>query len=125
MMFVIPTDPIPLARPRVVGGHAFLPPRSRQYRQLIQTFVMAQMIKAKLAPMAGELVCKLKFFRTRPVTAPNYGDIDNLAKAVLDALSGLLYSDDRQIVSLTAEKFTDRQNPRAEILIETKNFADP
>jgi Holliday junction resolvase RusA-like endonuclease len=42
------------------------------------------------------------------------GDIDNLAKAVLDALTGVVWSDDRQVVSLLAEKFFGEE-PRTEI----------
>jgi Holliday junction resolvase RusA-like endonuclease len=34
-------------------------------------------------------------------------DIDNLCKFVLDALSGILYNDDRQIVTLKASKLFD------------------
>lgn len=32
------------------------------------------------------------------------GDVDNYAKMVLDAFNGCMYVDDRQIVSLTAQK---------------------
>jgi Holliday junction resolvase RusA-like endonuclease len=34
-------------------------------------------------------------------------DIDNLCKFVLDALNGILYNDDRQIVTLKASKLFD------------------
>ena len=36
-------------------------------------------------------------------------DIDNLAKFVLDSLNGLLYADDRQVVSLKAMKMLDSE----------------
>lgn len=39
---------------------------------------------------------------TKPVTVSK--DIDNLAKAVLDALNGIAYDDDRQVVALIARK---------------------
>jgi Holliday junction resolvase RusA-like endonuclease len=32
------------------------------------------------------------------------GDIDNYAKSILDALNGVAYADDKQIVSLYLEK---------------------
>ena len=39
--------------------------------------------------------------------APLLPDIDNLIKFVLDALNGLVYEDDRQIVKITAYKLRD------------------
>lgn len=38
----------------------------------------------------------------RPAKKP---DIDNVLKAVLDALNGFAYDDDRQVVSVTCRKF--------------------
>jgi len=40
---------------------------------------------------------------------PPRTDVDNLAKFVLDSLNGLLYEDDRQIVSLQATKCRDNE----------------
>lgn len=37
-------------------------------------------------------------------------DVDNVAKAVLDALSGYFWRDDRQVVRLLSERFTGPQN---------------
>ncbi len=43
-------------------------------------------------------------------------DCDNLAKAVLDALNGSAYADDRQVCDLTVRKrYSD--NPRVEVII--------
>lgn len=39
--------------------------------------------------------------------APITPDVDNLAKFVMDALSGLVYHDDRQVVLLVAQKKRD------------------
>lgn len=41
----------------------------------------------------------------RPTTAlPSHADVDNLAKIVLDALEGLVYANDRQVVALLTVK---------------------
>lgn len=37
-------------------------------------------------------------------TNPSRSDVDNLAKNVMDALNGLAWTDDRQVVSLTSVK---------------------
>jgi len=44
-------------------------------------------------------------------------DIDNYNKLLLDACSGLLFIDDKQITELTIKKFYDKENPRIEILL--------
>ena len=44
-------------------------------------------------------------------------DLDNLSKAVLDALEGIYWRDDTQVVSLYLRKRYDKSNPRAEIRI--------
>lgn len=50
----------------------------------------------------------------RPVTKP---DLDNHAKSVLDALNGVIYKDDSQIVDLTVSKYYS-EKPRVEVRIE-------
>lgn len=42
-------------------------------------------------------------------------DIDNYHKLSLDALSGIVYTDDKQIKKMTVEKFIDKENPRIEL----------
>ena len=46
-----------------------------------------------------------------------FHDVDNIAKACLDALNGVFWRDDRQIVQLTSEKFNGDAN-RIAILVE-------
>lgn len=44
-------------------------------------------------------------------------DVDNV-KALLDALNGVIWEDDGQIVDLRTRKHFDKENPRAEITVE-------
>ena len=46
------------------------------------------------------------------------GDLDNTTKVTLDALNGIAYSDDSQIVELHAYRFDDKDNPRMEVEIK-------
>ena len=48
-------------------------------------------------------------------------DVDNIAKACLDALNGVVWRDDRQVIRLTSEKFAGE---RAAILIRARLLAD-
>ena len=55
--------------------------------------------------------------RIRPAKKP---DFDNMAKVVTDALNGIAYHDDNQIVDGMVRKFDDEQ-PRVEIQIKSIN----
>ena len=46
-------------------------------------------------------------------------DIDSSLKGVLDALQGIVYTNDKQIVHLNVRKEVDVKNPRLEIEIES------
>ncbi len=46
------------------------------------------------------------------------GDLDNTLKVLLDALRGLVFTDDKQVVRIAAERRDDRENPRAEVWID-------
>ena len=58
------------------------------------------------------LEAHLRFARESSL-APNlaFGDIDGPVKALLDALSGIAYQDDVQVVRLIVDKQLDRHNP--------------
>lgn len=45
------------------------------------------------------------------------GDCDRLLGLPLDALQGLVYRDDRQVVRVSCERRIDRENPRVEIVV--------
>ncbi|MBO4780071.1 MAG: RusA family crossover junction endodeoxyribonuclease [Selenomonadaceae bacterium] len=114
--FEILTDPIPLARPRVTKGHAYLPKRSRDYRAVVQQAAKAAM--GACEPLTGSLSCRLTFYRKFNPTVRNFGDLDNHVKAVLDALTdGICYGDDAQIVDIHASKRQDKAKPRVEVFI--------
>lgn len=46
-------------------------------------------------------------------------DIDSSIKLTLDALNGVLYRDDTQVVHLNVKKEYDKENPHMEIEIES------
>ena len=45
-------------------------------------------------------------------------DADNIAKVVCDALNGVAYKDDTQIVSLHIKKSYTADEPRVEVMIQ-------
>jgi len=44
-------------------------------------------------------------------------DIDNYFKLLFDALSGIVWEDDVQIIELIAQKYIDKENPRVEVIL--------
>ena len=132
--FTIPGEPQGKARPRVVRGkdgraHTYTPEKTAQYEALIRQEYRRQggvrfpdgsglavylsvrcavpksaSKKRRAAMLAGELL---------PTKKP---DLDNIAKAICDALNGIAYHDDAQIVELYAEKRWD-EIPRVDVEI--------
>jgi Holliday junction resolvase RusA-like endonuclease len=52
-------------------------------------------------------------------------DVDNIAKAILDALSGVFWRDDRQVVRLISERFEGDANRIAVRVAPLKQPLDP
>jgi len=110
---VVPGPAVPLARARVTGRGTYLPARSREFRERCR----AVWLEAGRPHLEGPVQLSLLFVferprshlrrdgSVRPGTTPlPRGDVDNLAKAVLDALAGCLFGDDRLVASLVAVK---------------------
>jgi Holliday junction resolvase RusA-like endonuclease len=81
MRLVVCGQPVPLQRSRTRGGRHYLPRRSRAYRELVQACWMAAG-----RPSIGDAAFALSacFYGANPAA-----DLDNLVKAVCDALNGL------------------------------------
>lgn len=110
---LVPEEPIPAARPRFAAGHAYQPKRNRDFRAVVQQVARAMMSERE--PLKGELSVFLKLYRKYRTCTRIFGDVDNHAKAILDALNGICYVDDSQIARCVIEKHTDKEFPRAEI----------
>ena len=132
MKFVIPGEPTGKGRPRVVniGGHAraFTPEKTASYENLIKLEFERQggrhlgkaeimmRIRAFYAIPKGDSRVKREAKlagSVRPVKKP---DCDNVIKIVADALNGLAYDDDCQIVAVSCEKWFGEE-PRVEVEI--------
>lgn len=100
----IPLDAVPQGRPRFYKGHAIDPPASRKFKADVAKFVATQKnVKLIDFPISVSIFIyrSIKKFNGKTgVTGKRYGDIDNLAKGILDALTGIIWKDDAQIVDL-------------------------
>ncbi len=101
--------PVPLQRSRTSRGRHYLPARSKAYRELVQ----ASWMEAGRPTLSAEpFAASMRF-----VGASARADLDNLAKAILDALNTLAYVDDSQLVCLAGchKLPLDERGARAEI----------
>jgi Holliday junction resolvase RusA-like endonuclease len=102
----IPGEPIPKARPRVYGRRAITPQRTLDAEHRIRQAFHERYPDAE--PNSGNVELSACFFMNR-VGRP---DLDNLLKLVMDALNGLAYQDDSQVIRFHASKVTpDRMAP--------------
>ena len=104
-------DPVAQGRPSAFrrGNHIGMydPGKSKDWKSEVRW----QAIEQKARNMEGALVLELIFLLKRPKSLPRKvlhhikkPDLDNLVKAIKDALKGICYRDDSQIVRINAEK---------------------
>lgn len=115
MKITIEGDPRPMGRPRVVGGHVYYHARDIEWRELIRWSCAKAM--ARREPFECALQVKAKFYRKLPPQSRQFGDLDNLLKGLFDGMNGVVFKDDSQIIKVTAEKYCDKEKPRAEIFL--------
>lgn len=98
-MLTVPGVPVPKGRPRVFNGRGVTPRRTREAEERIRGLWAAQY--PSMQPLTGDVHVSLDFY----LPDRRARDWDNLSKLVTDALNGLAYEDDRQIVSAVVTKW--------------------
>ena len=123
--FTVFGQPVPQGRPRAFRRGRFLgfydPARSRSWKQEVR--LQARPFRPA-RPIQGPLAMEIHFTLYRPKSLPRRlvhhvrkPDLDNFIKAVKDALKGLIYRDDSQVVRLSASKAYG-DPPRVDLIIE-------
>lgn len=128
--FSIPGEPIAWARAgRGRGGISYTPARQRGYGEVIRFAALEAMHGAAPAEGALRLIVSVRLpipaswskkkqadaalGRERPAKKPDW---DNAGKIVSDALNGIVYRDDAQIVEASVSKHYDI-SPRLDVLV--------
>lgn len=109
MILYFELEPVAKGRARFTrNGHCYTPAKTREYEKTIAMLAKAQ-LRGQM-PLEGALQVSLFIGLTAPKRG-NRGfpsvrpDLDNYQKAVFDALNGIAWRDDSQIVALFAKKF--------------------
>lgn len=128
----VPGVPIPQSRPRFTKtGHVYEDIKCREYKA--EVGFIAKKMMGSCEPFSGQVEVCLTFYLPIPKSwslkqkedamtgkrgHTKKPDWDNLAKAVTDAMNGIVYHDDAQIVRASVFKqYGD--DPRVEICVES------
>lgn len=98
----VPLNAVPMERPRVFSGRAVTPKRSREFMNTCKDYISAQ-YKNKI--LDKPLKVDLHIFKKKIPTSRQYGDVDNIAKSILDSMTGIVYKDDSLVVELSVKKY--------------------
>ena len=127
--FIVPGDVIPKQRPRFSHGHAYTPKKTLDYEKKVKEEYLKEyptgiaFENKPLEMLLNVYMAVPKSFSKKkrdhmicfeyPTKRP---DSDNLIKSVADALNGVCYTDDSQIVTVQVNKIWS-ETSKAEILI--------
>ena len=134
--FFIPGKPTGKGRPRVCRNVTYTPKETRDYENLVRQCYIAkyadkQPISAK-TPLKVSIIANYPItqsmpkkqvkiienggaFTVRPTKKP---DADNISKIVLDALNGLAYYDDNQVVTLHIDKCYAKEESQVGVFVK-------
>tara|TARA_Y100000310_G_scaffold17946_1_gene17713 strand:+ start:187 stop:669 length:483 start_codon:yes stop_codon:yes gene_type:complete len=115
--FIVWTTPIAKARPRFAKGRTYTPRRTKIYEAKVAEIARREM--GTRPPFTDAVRLDITACFAPPVSWPEWKrtaacvgtvghtgrpDIDNIAKAVSDALDGIVYDDDGQIIEMRTRK---------------------
>ena len=112
--FFVSGDPVPKQSFRYSGhGGGYTDPRVTAWQHQVG-YAARQNIAE---PIAGSVSLKLYFY----LRDNRRVDADNLSKAVCDALQGIAYQDDKQVVDLHIKKIIYRNDPGVWVEIDKRD----
>lgn len=136
MKFIFEIEPVAQARPRATrcgkGIRFYDPKKTADFKKQLKQLAINQF---KEKPFENDIFIEISFYRpiqkslsrkeylkrqknkVRPTVKP---DLDNYVKSTLDALNGVLWSDDNIITEMTVRKLYSDE-PRIELTILERN----
>jgi len=118
------------------NGNKYLDPSVIKYRKTIRNMAIAQMRNQKAERIEGAVNMNIVYAFRRPqslskkerseidggktVPKTTKPDIDNLTKAILDALNGIVWKDDAQVTQINIQKVWSAKDQIEVEIWETK-----
>jgi len=90
------------------SGQLYKVPEAKRYANNARYLALSQ----GAVVIQGNVRVTIHIYRKRKT-----GDLDNKLKLVLDALEGVVYENDKQVVELHAYLLDDKDNPRVEVAV--------
>ena len=128
LQFTVLGRPRGKGRPRFGNGRTYTDKQTLEYERLIacraaeampcpavETPVIVRIVVYKGIPVSWSKTRRQRAMMGGEI--PGKPDLDNVAKAVLDALNGVAYVDDVQVVKLTVSKHYSEE-PRIEVSVK-------
>jgi Holliday junction resolvase RusA-like endonuclease len=114
IQFHVPGNPLPKQSFKKSKKGGYTPKRIKEWEETVAWTAKAAMgqqelLQGKLQQelLQGKLKCDLVFVRDNRRRV----DVNNLSKPVTDAMNGVVYDDDSQIVDQWTRKFYSKENP--------------
>lgn len=137
--FTVDADPVGKGRPRAttIGGFArlYTPAKTRKYEALVSATATAAMVSQRRQRLDGPLkvtivaaftLPKSKERKRQPVQGSWHvgkPDADNVAKAVLDAIEGVVFAEDAAVCELVVTKRTAAQGVPGSVAVRVESQA--
>ena len=129
--FTVDGTAVPKQRPRISGHRAYTPKRTKDYEgRVLKEFrssyegfyhALGKDVPVRICisiyqaiPQSWSKRKRTQAQRGEIVPLSRNGDVDNIAKSILDALNGYAYEDDCQVTTLIITKQYG-EKPRAEV----------
>ena len=116
--FSVPVVPVPFKRVMTNGTRRYNDPRYTNFKNVVG--LHARLAMQGQAPLTGAIKLLVKSFTKYNPTSLNSGDWDNHGKAISDALNGICFADDRQVIDGHVLIF--KGEPHIEIELEEINY---
>lgn len=111
--------PIGKPRPRVTSRGTFLPQPYRDYQEELAATALEAFARHLAAGHAWDAGLDMSLDVTFVVPDRRRRDVDNLAGGVMDALNGIAWKDDSQVVQLAARRLYMPRSGMVSIVIRT------
>ena len=122
LIYSVEGDPVGKQRPRFSRGRTYTPKKTADYESLIASKALSAMCPA--LPLETPIAIFIWINHAIPASYskkrkeaclnglehPKKPDLDNVAKVYLDAMNGIVYKDDVQVVKLRVSKRYDTES---------------